>query len=392
MITDGFQFIALLFFVSGIVIYLEKKFKNGIFFKYIPALVIIYFGAMILSTLGVWDMNVESVSKARSVLKDVILPSMIFLMLLRADLRDIAKLGPRMIISFFTATFTIMIGFVVAFLIFKGSLASNAPLTFGALAGSWVGGTQNMVAVQQAVGLEGSGMGYTLLIDSIDYSIWIMFLLFLVPFANKFNKWTKADTSKIDNINEHLTAKFSTISKEITFQDIFFLLSVSLGVTAVTGIMGNELVKVPALAFMGATGWTIIITTILGVIFAMTPLARIPGSPEVSNVLLYMLIGLIASNANFMELTQAPAYILAGFVILIIHGVLMAIIGKVFKLDLFTCGIASLSNIGGVASSPVLAAAYSQSLVPIAVLMALIGVITGTFFGIGVAKFLTLLA
>lgn len=392
MITDGFQFIALLFFVSGIVIYLEKKFKNGIFFKYIPALVIIYFGAMILSTLGVWDMNVESVSKARSVLKDAILPSMIFLMLLRADLRDIAKLGPRMIISFFTATFTIMIGFVVAFIIFKGSLASNAPLTFGALAGSWVGGTQNMVAVQQAVGLEGSGMGYTLLIDSIDYSIWIMFLLFLVPFANKFNKWTKADTSKIDNINEHLTAKFSTISKEITFQDIFFLLSVSLGVTAVTGIMGNELVKVPALAFMGATGWTIIITTILGVIFAMTPLARIPGSPEVSNVLLYMLIGLIASNANFMELTQAPAYILAGFVILIIHGVLMAIIGKVFKLDLFTCGIASLSNIGGVASSPVLAAAYSQSLVPIAVLMALIGVITGTFFGIGVAKFLTLLA
>lgn len=392
MITDGFQFIALLFFVSGIVIYLEKKFKNGIFFKYIPALVIIYFGAMILSTLGVWDMNVESVSKARSVLKDAILPSMIFLMLLRADLRDIAKLGPRMIISFFTATFTIMIGFVVAFLIFKGSLASNAPLTFGALAGSWVGGTQNMVAVQQAVGLEGSGMGYTLLIDSIDYSIWIMFLLFLVPFANKFNKWTKADTSKIDNINEHLTAKFSTISKEITFQDIFFLLSVSLGVTAVTGIMGNELVKIPALAFMGATGWTIIITTILGVIFAMTPLSRIPGSPEVSNVLLYMLIGLIASNANFMELTQAPAYILAGFVILIIHGVLMAIIGKVFKLDLFTCGIASLSNIGGVASSPVLAAAYSQSLVPIAVLMALIGVITGTFFGIGVAKFLTLLA
>lgn len=392
MITDGFQFIALLFFVSGIVIYLEKKFKNGIFFKYIPALVIIYFGAMILSTLGVWDMNVESVSKARSVLKDAILPSMIFLMLLRADLRDIAKLGPRMIISFFTATFTIMIGFVVAFLIFKGSLASNAPLTFGALAGSWVGGTQNMVAVQQAVGLEGSGMGYTLLIDSIDYSIWIMFLLFLVPFANKFNKWTKADTSKIDNINEHLTAKFSTISKEITFQDIFFLLSVALGVTAVTTIMGNELVKVPALAFMGATGWTIIITTILGVIFAMTPLARIPGSPEVSNVLLYMLIGLIASNANFMELTQAPAYILAGFVILIIHGVLMAIIGKVFKLDLFTCGIASLSNIGGVASSPVLAASYSQSLVPIAVLMALIGVITGTFFGIGVAKFLTLLA
>lgn len=83
-----------------------------------------------------------------------------------------------------------------------------------------------------------------------------------------------------------------------------------LSVTAVTRIIGNEMIKIPALAFMGATGWTIITTTILGVICAMTPLSKIPGSPEVSNVLLYMLIGLIASNANFLELTQAPAYIL----------------------------------------------------------------------------------
>lgn len=392
MITNGFQFVALLLFLSGIIIYLEKNFKDSGFFKYVPSLVIIYFGAMILSTLGVWDMSNESVSGARSVLKDAILPAMIFLMLLRADLRDISKLGPRMIISFFTATITIMIGFVVAFVIFKGYLAENAPQTFGALAGSWVGGTQNMVAVQQAIGLEGSGMGYTLLIDSIDYSIWIMFLLFLVPFQHKFNKWTKADTSKIDNINEHLTAKFSKISKEITFQDIFFLMGVSLAVTAVTNILGEKLVSIPALAFMGKTGWAIIITTILGVIAAMTPLAKIPGSPDVSNVMLYMLIGLIASNANFLELTEAPAYILAGFVILTVHGLLMALISKLFKLDLFTCGIASLANIGGVASAPVLAASYSQSLVPIAVLMALIGVITGTFFGIGVAKFLALLA
>lgn len=392
MITNGFHFVALLLCLSGIVIYLEKNFKDSLFFKYIPALVVIYFGSMVLSTLGVWDMTSKSVSGARSVIKDAILPAMIFLMLLRADLRDIAKLGPRMIISFFTSSFTIMIGFVVAYVLFKSHLAPNAPLTFGALAGSWVGGTQNMVAVQQAIGLEGTGMGYTLLIDSIDYSIWIMFLLFLVPFQAKFNKWTKADTSKIDEINTHLTKKFSSISKEIKYQDIFFLMGISFALTAVCGIVGKEMVKIPSLAFMGATGWSIILITILGVIAAMTPLSKIPGSPEVSNVMLYTLIGLIASNANFLELTQAPYYIIAGFVILIIHGLLMALISKIFKLDLFTCGISSLANIGGVASAPVLAAAYSQSLVPIAVLMALIGVITGTFFGIGLAEFLMFLS
>ncbi len=392
MITDGFQFIALLFFLSGVVVFAEQKFKESAFFKYIPALVVIYFGAMILSTLNVWDMSVDSVSTARGVLKSAILPAMIFLMLLRADLRDIAKLGPRMILSFFAATLSIVIGFVISFTVFKGALDPNAPMTFGALAGSWIGGTQNMVAVQQAIGLEGSGMGYTLLIDSIDYSLWIMFLLFLVPFAPKFNKWTKADTSKIDTINEHLTAKFDKIRKIITFQDIFFLLGMALAVTAITGALGSAMANSAAFSFMGGTAWTIILTTILGIIAAMTPLAKIPGSPEVSNVLLYALIGLIASNANFLELTEAPAYILSGFLILAIHGILMLIISKIFKLDLFTCGIASLANIGGVASSPVLAASYSQALVPVAVLMALIGVITGTFFGIGVSELLQMLA
>ncbi|WP_300409580.1 DUF819 family protein [Lagierella sp.] len=392
MITDGLQFIALLFFISGILLWLEKKYKDGRFFKYVPAMVIIYFGSMLLSTFKVWDMSAESVSNARSVIKDAILPAMIFLMLLRADLRDIAKLGPRMIISFFTSSVTIILGFVIAFSIFKGSLADNAHQTLGALAGSWVGGTQNMVAVQEAIGLEGSGMGYTLLIDSIDYSIWIMFLLFLVPFANKFNKWTKADTTKIDNINAHLTEKFSKISKVITYQDIFFLLGVSLAVTAITNVIGGKLAELPGLSFMGQTGLAIITTTILGVICAMTPLAKVPGSPELSNVMLYMLIGLIASNANFKELTEAPAYILTGFVVLIVHGLLMTLISKLFKMDLFTCGVASLANIGGVASAPVLAAAYSQSLVPIAVLMALLGTITGTFFGIGLSHFLAYIA
>ncbi len=392
MITNGFHFVALLLFLSGVVIYLEKKYKDKAFFKYIPSLVIIYFGAMVLSSLNVWDMSQPSVSGARSILKSSILPAMIFLMLLRADLRDIAKLGPRMILSFFAATTTIVIGFIVSFTIFKGGLAENAPQTFGALAGSWIGGTQNMVAVQQAIGLKGSGMGYTLLIDSIDYSLWIMFLLFLVPFAGKFNKWTKADTSSIDKLNERLTAKFATITKEITFQDIFFLLGLGFAVTAVTGVLGSEMAKMSAFSFMGGTAWTIILTTILGIIAAMTPLARIPGSPEVSNVLLYTLIGIIASSAKFSELTEAPTYIIAGFVILAIHGTLMAIISKLFKLDLFTCGIASLANIGGVASSPVLAASYSQSLVPVAVLMALIGVITGTFFGIGVSELLAMIA
>ncbi len=386
MIKDGFQFIAFITLFTGVLVWLENKYKTSKFFTYVPALIIIYFGAMLLSTFKVWDMSVASVSGARGSIKSAILPAMIFLMLLRADLRDIIKLGPRMILSFFAATLSIILGFVVAFALFKGVLAANAAKTFGALAGSWIGGVQNMAAVMEALHLNESGMGYTLLIDSIDYSIWIMFLLMMVPFAKKFNKWTKADTSKIDEVNKKLTLKFDGISKEVKYHHILLLLGVAFAFTALSQVLATVMP-----GFFDPTAWTIIIVTIIGIICAMTPLGLIPGASEVSNVLLYLLIALIASNANFAELTQAPAYILAGFLILAIHGIIMTLLSKLFKLDSFTVGVASLSNIGGVASAPVLAAAYSQSLVPVAVLMALIGVITGTFLGIGVANILMLI-
>ena len=40
-------------------------------------------------------------------------------------------------------------------------------------------------------------------------------------------------------------------------------------------------------------------------------------------------------------------------------------------MNMFTCGVASLANIGGSASAPILAGAYSGALVPVGVLMAL---------------------
>ena len=61
-----------------------------------------------------------------------------------------------------------------------------------------------------------------------------------------------------------------------------------------------------------------------------------------------------------------------------------------FKLDMFTSGVASLANIGGTASAPILAGSYSGSLVSVGVLMALMGYVVGTFGGIGVGYLMSI--
>lgn len=71
---------------------------------------------MLLCTLKVWDLSATS-AVYKSV-KNPVLYAMLFLMLLRCDLKKIAKLGPKMLIGFFAATLSIGLGFIVSYAIF----------------------------------------------------------------------------------------------------------------------------------------------------------------------------------------------------------------------------------------------------------------------------------
>ena len=173
--------------------------------------------------------------------------------------------------------------------------------------------------------------------------------------------------------------------KNVTFNDLFGLLGLSLALGAFFTWIPEYL---PQNQSFNSIIWTISLSTLAGIIGAMTPLTSVPGSKQLSNIMLYTLVALIASSANFAELTEAPAFILAGAVILLIHAIVMIIFAKILKIDLFTCCIASCANIGGVASAPIIAGAYNESLVPIGVLMGMLGAILGTGVGIVMADVL----
>ena len=385
MITNGFTYVAVLIFIAALLVWLQKYTKSK-FFDWAPPIVLLYFITMILRTVGAWDM--EATKPAYSALKNNILFAMVFLMLLRCDIRKILKLGPKMLLGFFSASVTIALGFIVTFFAMKGFLGSDAWMPLGALCGSWMGGSGNMIAVQAALDIGESEMAYALVIDSIDYSIWVMFLLWAINFAPKFNKWMKADTKALDEVSKRLEEDAKANNSPITFVNIIFLLGLSLVMSAVGqnfGAVLNELIP-----FLDKSTWTVLFITVAGMIGAVTPIGKMSGTTELSNVMLYSVVALLASRASFAELTDAPAWIIAGFMILAIHGILMVILAKVFKLDMFTCGVASLANIGGSASAPVLAGAYSGSLVPVGILMALMGYVIGTPGGILVANIMKL--
>lgn len=387
MITNGFTYIAVLIFIAAMLVWLQR-YTGSKFFDYAPPIVLLYLITMICCTLKVWDM--ESTKAAYSALKNNILFAMIFLMLLRCDIRKIIKLGPKMLGGFFAASVSIGIGFIATYAILRGPLGAEAWKALGALCGSWMGGSGNMIAVQAALDIGEADMAYALVVDSIDYSIWVMFLLWAINLAPKFNKWVKADTTTLDEVSRRLEEDVKANDSQITFVNIIFLLGLSLVVSAVGQNLGGTLNG--AMSFLDKSTWTVLLITLAGLIGAVTPVGKMAGTTELSNVMLYSVVALLASRASFLELTDAPVWIIAGFMILAIHGIILVILAKIFKLDMFTCGVASLANIGGSASAPILAGAYSGALVPVGVLMALMGYVIGTGGGIIVANIMALFA
>ena len=381
MITDGFMYIAFLVFVAAILINLPVMFKGKVakvIFNFAPPIVLIYLGLMLLCTFKVWDL--ESTAEAYSTLKNPLLYAMLFIMLLRCDLKKIIKLGPKMLLGFFSATISIILGFIVSYAIMHNYLGEGAWKSLGALSGSWMGGGGNMLALQEALHVDENAMGYALVMDSICGTFYVMFLLWVIGFKDKFNKWTKADTTVIDEVGRTLEEEAKANTKPLTWQNIAILIGAGLIVSAVSQKLG---VAIGAkLTFFDKATWTVLVVTFVGVIAALTPFGKLKGTEELSNVLLYIVVALIASRADLSAMGNAHFWLFAGLIILVFHIVVMVILAKLFKLDIFTCAVASLANIGGTATAPVLAGTYSSALVPVGIIMALLGYVIGTGGGL----------
>ncbi|MED3907291.1 DUF819 family protein [Geobacillus thermodenitrificans] len=385
MIQDGIVYLSVLLAFAALVALAEQKSRSKLF-KAVPGIIFIYIGGALMQTMGVFGTS-ESIDQTYSTVRSVLLPAMLILMLLHCDLRKIIKMGPKILLTFFAASLTIILGFTITYVLFKGLYAEGTWKAFAALSGSWTGGSANMVALQSILSVPENIFGYALIMDTVNYSIWVMFMFWLVPFADRFNRWTKANTVTIPAVNDQIAAANENRSASIGFTELMMIIGFSLLLSTICTKIGNTLPEIGDV--FNASTWAVVIASIIGMVLAMTKVADIPGTNEVSKVMLYTIIALIASQADFSQLFQAPIYIVSGFMILLIHAVLMLVLAKLFKLDLFTMGVASLANIGGVASAPILAGAYHQSLIPVGILMALLGNLLGTYYGLLTAHILS---
>ena len=383
MITDGVLMLGVLLGLSGLLIVLERT-TGWKLFRFVPGMVLMYLLCATLNSLGVFGQD-DATREPIAQVKDVLLPAMILLFLFGCDLRKIVRLGPKLLLTMFVASASLFASMIGVYAIFQGFLHSEAWKVFGALLASWTGGSANMVAVQDILQAPENIFGYALITDTLIYSIWLMLMFASVAVSPRFNRWTKADTSYLDT---H-AGEADDEKRPVTATSLAIVIFGSIFVSSVAIWVGGMLPEWGQV--INATTWTIVIVSVLGLIIAVTPLGATAGSSEIATLMLFVVIGQIASGSDFSAITQAPLYLLIGLLVVLIHAAIMVIYAKLTRTELFSLAVASTANIGGIASAPVVASAFNRQLVPVGVLMALIGSFAGTFLGLASAQIMMML-
>jgi uncharacterized membrane protein len=377
LITDPTNIIIFLACLLAFIYWIkEQKFAKPVF-KVIPFVLWIYFLPIVTTTIGITPQN----SPAYDWITDYFLPASLVLLLISADIPSILKLGPKAIITFFSGSLGIMIGAPIVLILFSSYLPPDAWKGIGALSGSWIGGSSNMISIKESIGTSDSLLGTMVIVDTLVGYGWMAVVISFSGFQKKIDEKNKVDIALTSQINKKLESLYSK-REPIDLKSFSLMVAIALTIGTICLQLGK--IIPPLGEIVTAFGWTIILVLVISIILSFTKLQNLErkGASVVGNYMLYFLLASIGAKANLTAILNAPAFLLAGIVWIIIHAVVLYTVGRLIKAPMFLIATSSQANIGGVVSAPIVASIYQPSLAPVGLLLGVLGNISGTFLGL----------
>ena len=367
------------------------------FYRYVPPLLLCYFLPAFLN----WPLGWVSGEKSQLyfVASRYLLPASLILLCISIDFKGIINLGPKAIIMFLAATFGIVLGGPIALFVtmtFFPDLIPAAPEEIwrglSTVAGSWIGGGANQTAMKEIFEVSDNLFGTMIVVDVVVANIWLAFLLYGANISDKLDQSLKADNSSIAALRQRVEEYRAQIERIPSTKDVFSLLAVAFGGTAfahwgadlITPFMSENAESLSRLglnSLMSGFFWLIVISTTIGLLLSFTRARRLEGvgASRWGTIFIYILVATIGMKMNLGEILQNLGLFAIGIIWMMIHVGVLLLTAKLIKAPFFFVAVGSQANVGGAASAPVVASAFSPALAPVGALMAVLGYALGTY-------------
>lgn len=378
LLTDPMAVFAFLSMVVGLIFWVSELDRFKKLFELVPPVIYVYFIPMFATTVGITPAS----SPTYDWMTRYLLLFALLLLMISVDMKSVAKLGPMALFMVVAGTFGIVIGGPISLMLFKGFLPADAWTGFAALSGSWIGGTANMVAIAESVGTPDSAFGPIIVVDTVVGYGWMGILLVFAGWQATFDKKMGANTAAIEETTRRLE-EMDRDRHPTTLRDSTVMIGMGMAVT----VGAYELSQSDLFPTLGdptiisKTTWAILIIVTGGLLLSFTRLRDFEkvGASGLGYTALYLLLAGIGAQADLRAVIQAPAYLAAGVVWIGIHVCVLLIAARIVKAPLFLVATASMANIGGAASAPVVAGVYHPAMAPVGLLMAVVGYVLGIY-------------
>jgi uncharacterized membrane protein len=385
MIQDPVFLLAYLAGTVGLVFQLARLEALRPLFDRLPALVWAYFLPMLSTTAGI----LPDESPVYRALARYLLPASLVLMLISSELKTIARLGRTALLIMAGGILGVMAGVAVGFFALRPWLPAEAWKALGALTGTWIGGSGNLIAVATTLGLSPELQGIVIVVDTVVGYTWMGVLISLAGHQHRFDRWNRADRARVEEVGARLGAEREGKGRPPTLPDLTFMVGLALSLTAICLWVGALLPPVGRV--LNAFSWAVVLLTTVTLLLSLTPLARLEavGASTLGYTGFYLLLASVGAQANLRRVLSHPQFVLLGAIVIAVHAMVLFLTVRALRAPLFFFGAASQACIGGYSSAPIVAALYHPAMAPVGLLLAVLGNVLGTYLGLLMAQVLS---
>lgn len=334
-------------------------------FNWVPAILLAY----IIPALVSYGLNIDyAQSSIHSFNKNYFIPLAIVAVMSSLSLGQLKAIGIKPIVVFASGSLFIAVFPVLLMLLFsdtelisKTMVMDNYWMGIPPIVGSWIGGSTSQLVLKELVDCPENIFLEVLVMDTILVNVWTILMFQGIKKSEKLNSWFRiTDVAIPEDIRVETGLKLNPwLSASILLA--FVVLS--------NFLISSFVLKVVLLSLVGLLlsnfipSWNFKFTLKVGSILIIVVMAMLGLKLQVATL-----------GFNIPILVFLTAWLIG-------HFIFMMLIAKLLNVNMAWVLIASMANVGGIATAPAVTAAYNIKWMPHAIVLAILSMTTGTFWG-----------
>lgn len=351
-----------------VAVYFLDKSKNKVLiavFDWIPAVLLAYVIPALISYFFSVDYSVDSI---HSFSKTWVIPMAIVAVMSSLSFSQLKTIGFKPVLLFVIGSAIIALFPVVfAWAFLDSDLVQNQWIQAGywkgipPIVGSWIGGSTSQLVLKELARTSESLFLQVLVVDTVLVNIWTMCMFQIIKKSQKLNTFF--------NISDKTIPLPISEEKEKSLPWYGVLTLLISGVFLIEILLNAFVIKVIALSIIGL------------LVSNFIPRWNYRFALKLGGVLIIVVMAILGLKLQFTALSMPIEFI--GFLVfwIFVHFIGMVLAAKFLNVHLAWVPIASMANVGGIATAPAVTAAYEKKWMPHAIVLAILSMATGTFWG-----------